>query len=126
MRLLPLIVGTIALIAATVVSANPVTLSGRVAYQEVVRLPPEAVTTVRMLDQDGMTVAETRIEGTNAPPIPFELVYDDGAVDEGGSYALEAEISVGDRVAFRSPKPQPVRAPATSHTVSLIVRLARD
>ena len=116
-------VGT--LMASAPVVADPVTISGVVAYQEVVRLPAEAVATVRLVE-DGAVIAQARVEEPRAPPIAFELVYDDSEIDADAGYALEAEIALGERTLFRSPAPQPLKSPASSQTVSLIVRLVRE
>ncbi|MDX1541301.1 MAG: YbaY family lipoprotein [Geminicoccaceae bacterium] len=126
MHILPLIAGMLVLTAVSTVFAEPVTISGRVAYQEVVRLPDGAAATIRMLDGSGTTVAEASVEDPGPPPIPFELLYDAGEISTGATYVLEAEIALEDRTLFRSPKPQPLKSPATSQQVSLIVRLVRD
>lgn len=121
-----ILAAAVALTGWSAASAEQVTVSGLVAYFEAVPLPEGAVTTIRMLDQDGAAVAISQVEDRRVPPIPFELVYDDAGISTDASYALEAEIALGERTLFRSPEPQPLKAPASSQKVSLVVRFVRD
>lgn len=130
MRALPLLVLALVVAVAAPVAAEPVTISGLVAYREGLRLPPGAETTVRLIEVaasgDPEVVAETAVRDRMAPPIPFVLSYDPDAVDEAGAYALEAVITLGERILFMSPAPQPLKPPDRSQQVSLVVALVRD
>ncbi|HEX6142876.1 MAG TPA: YbaY family lipoprotein [Geminicoccaceae bacterium] len=131
MRALPLLVLALMVAVAAPVAAEPVTISGLVAYREGLRLPPGAETTVRLIEvaaagDPGEVVAETTVQDRMAPPIPFVLSYDPDAVDEAGAYALEAVITLGERILFMSPAPQPLKPPDRSQQVSLVVGLVRD
>ena len=130
MRALPLLVLALMVAVAAPVAAEPVTISGLVAYREGLRLPPGAETTVRLIEVaasgDPEVVAETTVGDRMAPPIPFVLSYDPDAVDEAGAYALEAVITLGERILFTSPAPQPLKPADRSQQVSLVVGLVRD
>lgn len=130
MPALPLLVFALVLSVAVPAAAEPVTISGLVAYREGLRLPPGATTTVRLLELaaagDPEVIAETTVADRTAPPIPFVLSYDPGQVEDGTDYALDAAITLGERVLFASAAPQPLKTPDRSHQVSLVVGLVRD
>ena len=77
-------------------------LGGTVVYRERMALPINAVIDVRLLDvslQDApaRVLAQQTIEAAGqSVPIPYELEYDPGRVQESLSYAVRAEIRNAD------------------------------
>lgn len=121
--------GAIAAFSLTALSAQaePVEVTGMVAYREGMMLPPAAVTTVRLVERGdpGRAFAEVSVADRRAPPIPFTLTYDSGLIDPAIAYALDARISVDGRTLFAGDEPQPVADPLTSRKTSIVVRLQR-
>jgi len=121
----PLVVG---MLAAPASFAGEQTLKGEVTYRERIALPSGAVVTIRLLDVSqadvpATVVAEQAITPTGQVPIPFELTFDPASILEAGSYALQARISVGDRVMFRNDM-QHAFDPLTDAPQSILVRMA--
>jgi heat shock protein HslJ len=56
----------------------------------------------------GALVARTVRTVRSSPPFPFRVAYSPESIDNGASYALEAELEIGGRVRFRSPSRVPV------------------
>ena len=86
---------------------GPTTLSGEAYYLERKLLPPDALLTVSLEDVSRMDVASTAIAKTErtlegAPPYPFELSWEPGAIEAGMRYSLRATISVSDRMIMTS------------------------
>lgn len=112
-------------VCATAAGAEEVTVSGLLAYREPYPLPAGAVATVHLLE-DGSPVAEATAERRRAPPLPFELTYDEALIAADGGYTLSAEIRLGEQVIFKSAQPQRLSNPETSQKVSLVVGMVRD
>jgi putative lipoprotein len=95
-------------------SSSGGTVTGTVAYRDRMALPPGAVVQVQLSDvsrQDApaRVVAETTITpGGRQVPIPFELHYDPGAIDQKHSYAVRATIRDGDRLLYTTNTAAPV------------------
>jgi len=95
------------------VESKPAKLRGSVFYLERMALPKDAVVTVRLLDVSKMDVpsavlANQIISPETQVPIPFTLEYESAEIDERMTYAVDAEIRVGDRLMFRSTRQHPV------------------
>ena len=89
-------------------------VSGSVFYRERIALPPDAVTTVRLVDvsrQDvaAVVLAEQEIvaEGRNVP-FDFALEYDPASIDDRMSYAVQARIESGGELMFTTTEHIPV------------------
>lgn len=89
-------------------------VTGTVAYRERMALPPDAVVQVQLSDvsrQDApaMVVAETTITPAGRQvPLPFELNYVAGAIDQKHSYAVRATIRSGDQLLYTTNTAAPV------------------
>ncbi|MEE2893092.1 MAG: YbaY family lipoprotein [Pseudomonadota bacterium] len=86
---------------------GPTILSGEAYYLERKLLPPGALLTVSLEDVSTMDFASTMIAKTErtlegAPPYPFELSWEPGAIEAGLRYSLRATISVSDRMIMTS------------------------
>jgi uncharacterized lipoprotein YbaY len=93
-------------IAATTV------LNGVIVSDDALTLSPDAVAVVTLVDQTategaGAIVGQQRIDAVASVPIPFEVLYDDAAIDVAHSYALFAAVIDGDAV-YQSAQPVPV------------------
>lgn len=93
------------LLAPMAAAAGEVTISGEVSYRERIALPEGAVLTVRLAEVSlagtpGAIVAEQAIDPAGQVPIPFELKVDEAALLPQVKYALQARITVGDRLWF--------------------------
>lgn len=77
-------------------------------------IPEEgAQLTVRLLNMSeaggtGVLVARTVRTVRSSPPFPFRVAYSPESIDNGSSYAVEAEVEVGGRVRLRSSSRVPV------------------
>ena len=77
------------------------TVSGEVTYLQRIALPDDAVVTVQLLDVSKQDVAasilgEQVIETDGAQvPIPYEVEYDEGDIDERFTYSVSAKITDG-------------------------------
>ena len=83
------------------------TLAGEAYYLERKLLPPGALLTVSLEDVSRTDVASTVIATTErpldgAPPYPFELSWEPGALDAGSRHSLRASISASDRLLMTS------------------------
>jgi putative lipoprotein len=89
-------------------------VTGTVAYRERMALPPDAMVQVQLSDvsrQDApaIVVAETTITPAGRQvPLPFELNYDVGAIDQKHSYAVRATIRSGDQLLYTTNTAAPV------------------
>jgi uncharacterized lipoprotein YbaY len=72
-------------------------LSGTVTSAEPAPLPPHALLTVRVWDAllppSVATVGETRVEASGPLPLPFELFFDSGLIQESHPYGARAKIT---------------------------------
>ena len=87
-------------------------LSGTVTYREKMALPPGAQVAVRLWDAteppDVATVGESKFAATSQVPLPFEVFYDPGLIQQSHTYGVRASISVDGVVWFQSEAPLPV------------------
>ena len=88
------------------------TLTGNVSYLERIALSPEAMITVELQDASTGTPAviasqDIFAEGRQVP-IPFELPYDQAAINPMGTYLLSARINEAGQTTFASQTGVPV------------------
>jgi putative lipoprotein len=101
--LTPLIFGGLLIPGA--IAAESITITGEVLYRERIALPPNAILTVRLsdvslADAPETVVAEQKIDPAGQVPIKFELKVDPAVVQPNVNYALQARITVDDRLMF--------------------------
>jgi putative lipoprotein len=108
------------------------TLRGRVTYRARVALPAGAVVEVRLLDVSRADAAATELARSvvttrgEQVPVPFALAYDPGVIDGRGRYVIEATITVGSRVAWRTTAAQRVlTGGAPAGEVEIVVQQLR-
>jgi putative lipoprotein len=80
-------------------------VKGEITYRERIALPPDALVIVQLADVSladapAAIVAEQKITPTGQVPIPFELKFDSSAIQANNSYALQARITVDDKLLF--------------------------
>lgn len=85
--------------------AETQSMTGTVTYRERIALPPGARITVQLVDVSradapATLLGETVIAPTRQVPVPFSLDYDDDQLHPGHSYALQARITLGERLLF--------------------------
>lgn len=81
------------------------TVTGTVAFNERVTLPPESTLYVRLVDASNVNQKAQQIAGTTVtplgrPPIAFAIEYEKGRIDKARDYTIEAEIRQGTDVLF--------------------------
>jgi putative lipoprotein len=100
--LVPLVVGVLAVPEMT--SAAERTVAGQVVYRERIALPPDALLVVELADVSlvdaPIVIAKRRIAPAGNVPIKFEIGFDPKAIQQGRTYALQARITVGERLMF--------------------------
>ena len=101
--LVPLVVGVLAVPEMT--SAAERTVAGEVVYRERIALPPDALLVVELADVSladapATVIAKRRIAPAGNVPIKFEIGFDPKAIQQGRTYALQARITVGERLMF--------------------------
>jgi putative lipoprotein len=80
-------------------------ISGEVLYRERIALPPNAVVTVQLsdvslADAPSKTIAEQIIEKPGQVPVKFRLGFDPSVIKPKMTYALQARITVDDKLWF--------------------------
>ena len=80
-------------------------ITGTVTYRERIALSPDAVVEVKLVDisradAPALTIGEQVIENPGQVPIAFEIEYDPAEIDDRFTYAVQARIMEGDRLAF--------------------------
>ena len=119
--------GTPSTLPAPALASNKGVLSGTVVYRERMALPPGAQVSVRlwdaMLPPQVATVGEAKFPATTQVPVPFEVFFDSGAIQQSHTYGARASISVDGVVWFQSEQPVPVLTQgAPSVGVELLVK----
>jgi putative lipoprotein len=89
------------------------TLTGSAYYLERIALPPEAVLEVMVVDVSladapAKTLGRTTMEPAGQVPIPFQVHYDDAAVQSSHRYALRATIRVAGGLLYTTTQNYPV------------------
>ncbi|MCX7304719.1 MAG: YbaY family lipoprotein [Hyphomicrobiales bacterium] len=119
-----------ALLMPVPVSAEEIVISGEVAYRERIALPPNAVVTVRLTDVSladapGAVVAEQTIQPAGQVPVKFELRYDPAVVQPKMNYALQARITVDDKLWFTTDQRYAVD-PLKPEPAMLLLKMVRQ
>ncbi|TPI12033.1 hypothetical protein FJW06_18605 [Mesorhizobium sp. B4-1-3] len=101
--LVPLVVGVLAVPEVT--KAGERAIAGELTYRERIALPPDAVLMVELADVSladapATVIAKRRIAPAGQVPIKFEIGFDPKAIRKGRTYALQARITVGERLMF--------------------------
>lgn len=99
----PLLAGVIFMPVAF--GAEEVKIQGEVLYRERISLPPNAVLTVQftdvsLADAPASVIAEQKIDPAGQAPIKFELSFDPSVIQPQVTYALQARITVDDKLWF--------------------------
>lgn len=124
--IVPLAVGMLATPVASVAAER--VLNGEVIYRERIALPPGALVTVQLADVSladapAAIVAEQKITPTGQVPVPFELKFDTSAILEKNTYALQARITVGDRLMFLNDERHQVDPLASDAPRTILVKM---
>jgi putative lipoprotein len=106
-------------------------VTGTVSYRQRIALPARAIVTVRLLDVSradapSVTIVEQVIhpDGGQAP-FAFDLIYDPGAINQRGRYAVQARIENRGRLLFINSRAYPVITNSHPNTVNVIVQPVR-
>jgi putative lipoprotein len=80
-------------------------VTGTVAFDQRVTVPPDATLNVRLVDasnvnQKAQTIASTTVSQLGRPPIAFAIEYEKGKIDSARNYTIEADIRQGTDVLF--------------------------
>lgn len=99
----------------------------QVTYLVRMALPPEAEITVQLQDVSRadapaeVLAAETIEAGGANVPFTFELPYDPAAINESHSYAVRAQIQLGDRLLFTTDQHYPVLTQGNPNSVTVVL-----
>ncbi|WP_192181374.1 YbaY family lipoprotein [Mesorhizobium amorphae] len=101
----PLVVGMLAVPEMS--NAAEKTLKGEVMYRERIALPPNAVLSVQLADVSladapAAIIGERKVAPAGQVPIKFEISFDPQVIRPNMTYALQARITVDDRLMFIS------------------------
>ncbi|MER8477970.1 YbaY family lipoprotein [Mesorhizobium sp. M1163] len=101
--LVPLAVGILAVPDHSVAAEK--TLKGKVMYRERIALPPNAVLSVQLADVSladapAAIIGERKVVPAGQVPIKFEISFDPQVIRPDMTYALQARITVDDRLLF--------------------------
>jgi putative lipoprotein len=101
----PLVVGILVVPELSVAAEK--TLKGEVMYRERIALPPNAVLSVQLADVSladapAAVIGEHKVAPAGQVPIKFEISFDPQVIRTGMTYALQARITVDDRLLFIS------------------------
>ena len=101
----PLVVGVLSLPELSVAAEQAV--KGEVIYRERIALPPSAVLSVQLADVSladapVKIIGEQNIKPAGQVPISFEIKFDPSVIRSQTTYALQARITVDDRLLFIS------------------------
>ncbi len=118
------------LAASDVSQAAEQSIKGEVVYRERIALPPNALVTVQLADMSladapVAIVAEQKITPTGQVPISFELKFDSSAIQEGNRYALQARITVDDRLMFLNDEHHAID-PLLAESQKIIVKMVNQ
>lgn len=119
------------LLPAASAAAKSTMLMGTVNYRERMALPPTATVLVQLVDisladAPAQVIAEHRITGATASPIPYRLRFDQDLIKPRRTYALQARISDGDRLLFINTTRHTVFAGGRNNTRILVQRVSAE
>lgn len=103
---------------------------GSVSYLERMLLPENAEMTVRLLDvsrseSEPEVIAQESTRLAGAPPFAFDLRFDPAKTAGKGTYAIDAEIRVGDKREFATPGPKRIAIGDAEPAIEIIVKRAK-
>ena len=124
----PLVLGGLFIPGA--VAAEEAVIAGEVSYRERIALPPNAILTVRLTDMSladapQSVVAEKKIDPAGQVPIKFEIRLDPAVVQPNVNYALQARITVDDRLWFTNDERHSV-APLKPEPAQLVLKMVKQ
>ncbi|TIN08517.1 YbaY family lipoprotein [Mesorhizobium sp.] len=100
----PLVVGILVVPELSVAAEK--TLKGEVMYRERIALPPNALSVqladVSLADATAAVIGERKVAPAGQVPIKFEISFDPQVIRPHMTYALQARITVDDRLLFIS------------------------
>ncbi|RVD28248.1 MULTISPECIES: YbaY family lipoprotein [unclassified Mesorhizobium] len=101
--LVPLVVGVLAVPELS--DAAEKTLQGEATYRERIALPPNAVLSVQLADVSladapAAIIGERKVAPAGQVPIRFEISFDPQVIRPNMTYALQARITVDDKLLF--------------------------
>ncbi|WP_378943407.1 YbaY family lipoprotein [Mesorhizobium sp. ANAO-SY3R2] len=99
----PLLLGMLSV--PEMAAAEEKSITGEVSYRERIALPPHAVLTVQLVDVSladapSTIIGQQKIDPAGQVPIKFSVPFDPVAIQPQLSYALQARITVDDRLWF--------------------------
>ncbi|GGG47243.1 hypothetical protein GCM10011378_24290 [Hymenobacter glacieicola] len=107
-------------------------ITGTVAYRERMALSPTAVVRVQLQDASLQDVAAIVIDSVTIRPngrqvpLPFTLRYDTARIQPNNTYTLQARITDGGRLLFRTDVAYPVLTRGNPKRVDLQLRRASN
>ena len=108
-------------------AGNSARVTGTVTYRERIALPAKAVVHVELsdvsrLDAPAVVLSERDVTGAGQVPIPFELPYDEAAIDGRRAYAVRARINVDGRLIFKTETAVPVITRGNPTRIEIVLR----
>jgi uncharacterized lipoprotein YbaY/uncharacterized lipoprotein NlpE involved in copper resistance len=103
----------VALTCAAAGSAWAGTVQGTAAYRERLMLPPDAVFEAQLqdisrADAPAKVLGRARVDPAGQPPFPFEIAFDDAAVEPRGRYSVRATVRRRGQLLFTTDRIYPV------------------
>jgi putative lipoprotein len=89
-------------------------VTGTVTYLERIAMPPNALVTVRLLDESKTGARDVALgevaffTAGKQPPYPFVIDYGPDRIEPEGRYTIEAMITVDGRLRYRTAEGYPV------------------
>jgi putative lipoprotein len=77
---------------------------------------------VSRLDAPAVVLSECDVTGGGQVPIPFELLYDEAAIDRRRAYAVRARINVDGRLIFTTKTAVPVITRGHPKQIEIVLR----
>jgi len=108
-------------------SAEVAKVSGTLTYQQTTALPPDTVVYVSIVDvspledNSGDMIARQTIAHPRQGPIAFEVEYDPARISSNHLYALQIQITAGNRILFRNTSAYPVITKGNPSSVQVSV-----
>ncbi|TGV30146.1 hypothetical protein EN811_29165, partial [bacterium M00.F.Ca.ET.168.01.1.1] len=101
--MVPLVVGVLAV--PELPDAAEKTLQGEATYRERIALPPNAVLSVQLADVSladapAAIIGERKVAPAGQVPIRFEIGFDPQVIRPNMTYALQARITIDDKLLF--------------------------
>lgn len=111
-------------------AAEEITIAGEVTYRERIALPPNAILTVTLADVSladapSAVVAEQVFDPAGQVPVRFKLKVDPAVLRPNMSYAMQATITVDDRLWFINDVHYGVD-PLKPEPVDLVLKMVRS